>query len=168
MNSCAATTREDAHAQVRALLTQMRMVACGNAVMHKKLEEISDSIEVLTRAYMEPGIESFWLSCGLTETQRRIIAHLAQTPGRVVRKRQIHDALYFDRIDAPEPKLVDVMICKIRQQLKKFNAPYRIETVWGTGYRLLETEKAFDQPNPAPGADALAEHHRAMKALEAA
>ncbi|MFC3071509.1 winged helix-turn-helix domain-containing protein [Shinella pollutisoli] len=37
--------------------------------------------------------------------------------------------------DAPEIKIVDVLVCKIRKKLTGLDIP--IHTVWGEGYRLV-------------------------------
>lgn len=42
--------------------------------------------------------------------------------------------------DEPEPKIVDVFICKLRKKLKPFGIA--IETVWGVGYRVGPEVKA--------------------------
>lgn len=45
--------------------------------------------------------------------------------------------LYQDRNsekETPDPKIVDVWVCKIRAIVKKFNIPIEIQTVWGGGY----------------------------------
>ena len=54
-------------------------------------------------------------------------------------KESLMAALYSDRIDEPERKIVDVFVCKIRKKV----APHgvKIATVWGRGYRLEDRER---------------------------
>lgn len=51
-------------------------------------------------------------------------------------KDQIMHALYADRMtdETPEPKIVDVYICKLRAKLGRYDLT--IETLWGRGYQL--------------------------------
>lgn len=41
-----------------------------------------------------------------------------------------------DHMEATDPKMVDVMICKLRKKLKTVDPKLKIETVWGTGYYI--------------------------------
>lgn len=68
----------------------------------------------------------------LTQKEAALLAILAD--GRLYTKEYILGALYLHDEDAPELKIVDVFICKIRKKL----APYgvAIETLWGSGYRV--------------------------------
>ena len=44
-------------------------------------------------------------------------------------------------MDEPEPKIIDVFICKLRRKLEIAGARgVSIDTVWGQGYILRETE----------------------------
>lgn len=52
-------------------------------------------------------------------------------------KRSLYHALYGDRIDGgPDPKIIDVFVCKIRKKLAPLG--FVIETVWGRGYSLAD------------------------------
>ncbi len=73
-----------------------------------------------------------------------------------------------DKQDETDPKMVDVIICKLRKKLKTVDAALKIETIWGGGYcidadmkpRILaaaygETngkKEAGSQRQPAPAA----------------
>lgn len=39
-------------------------------------------------------------------------------------------------VDMPEVKIVDVMVCKLRNKLREVGASDAVATVWGMGYRL--------------------------------
>ena len=43
-------------------------------------------------------------------------------------------------MDEPEPKIIDVFMCKLRRKMEDFGAiGVSIDTVWGQGYILRET-----------------------------
>lgn len=44
-----------------------------------------------------------------------------------------------DHLEATDPKMVDVMICKLRKKLKMVDNKIKIETIWGSGY-YIETD----------------------------
>lgn len=70
---------------------------------------------------------------GLTATESKMF--MALLGGRLVSKEMLLSRLYFDRADdAPEIKIVDVYICKLRRKLRPFGVA--ILTEWGAGYRL--------------------------------
>jgi len=53
-------------------------------------------------------------------------------------------------MDEPEPKIIDVFICKLRRKLELAGARgVSIDTVWSQGYILRETEAM----NPASSSD---------------
>ena len=41
-----------------------------------------------------------------------------------------------DRLESTDPKMVDVMICKLRKRLKAADLSYTVMTVWGSGYYI--------------------------------
>ena len=68
----------------------------------------------------------------LTVTERKLLRSLSIA---VRSKEQIHAKLYGDDVDdAPKLKIIDVMVCKLRQKLKY--TPIAIETAWAEGYYL--------------------------------
>ena len=74
----------------------------------------------------------------LTPLEERLFSALASRPGKTLSKSAIYDAIYFDRAsadDLPDPKIIDILICKIRQKLPKDKG--QIETAWGRGYRFV-------------------------------
>lgn len=74
----------------------------------------------------------------LPRKEQQILNLLNSKPGRVFSRESIMNALYFDRADdAPEPKIVDVFITRIRNKLREKNMPVWIETLWGLGWRLV-------------------------------
>ncbi|GLQ09210.1 hypothetical protein GCM10007913_11420 [Devosia yakushimensis] len=74
----------------------------------------------------------------LTGKEMRVFSHLASRD--MGTKASIMAALYSDRIDEePNPKIVDVFVCKLRAKLKPYNV--HIRTIWGTGYALDDREQ---------------------------
>ncbi len=74
----------------------------------------------------------------LTSQENRLLGALLKMP--TVSKDAAMLALYSDRLgDAPNQKIIDVFVCKLRAKLK----PYEIviNTVWGVGYSLPGTSK---------------------------
>jgi two-component system cell cycle response regulator CtrA len=74
----------------------------------------------------------------LTAQECRVFGTLVNR--ELATKSAIMTALYHDRDDEAEEKIVDVFICKIRKKLKRFNI--EIKTVWGQGYCLPAAERA--------------------------
>lgn len=68
---------------------------------------------------------------------------------RQVEKSRLHGIVEHQRQtrspndhDPTDPKMVDVMICKLRKKLKIVDASLKIETVWGSGYYIETDMKA--------------------------
>jgi two-component system cell cycle response regulator CtrA len=119
--------------EVETLLAQIRARAAGADVAR-----LTDQISVLCRAIAAPSVDCGWTALGLTRLESRLMRALAERMDRVVDKSALMDALYFDRgREEPAPKIVDILVCKIRKKLK--GSAYSIETVWGQGYRARVT-----------------------------
>lgn len=79
-----------------------------------------------------------WLN--LTSREREVMALLMRR--EMVTRAQIHTLLYGDRSDGgPDPKIIDVFICKIRRKLQ--GTSIEIETMWGVGYKLTAASRAL-------------------------
>jgi len=66
-----------------------------------------------------------------------ILVELARRPGETRTKQQIMDALYGDE-DEPEIKIVDVLVCKLRQKIMEATGGIDvIQTIWGRGYQFV-------------------------------
>ena len=76
----------------------------------------------------------------LTKKEYEIANLLGVRRGAVLSKASFINHLYGGR-DEPESKIVDVFVCKLRHKLEKAGLKgAAIETVWGQGYKLVETE----------------------------
>ncbi|MGS1095843.1 winged helix-turn-helix transcriptional regulator [Aquamicrobium terrae] len=66
-----------------------------------------------------------------------ILVELARRPGEVRTKQQIMDALYGGE-DEPEIKVIDVLVCKLRQKIMEATGGLDvIQCVWGRGYQFV-------------------------------
>lgn len=82
----------------------------------------------------------------LTKKEYQILEILALRKGSVLSKESILDHLYGG-LDEPNPKIIDVFVCKIRKKLAAFGCGDVIETNWGRGYMLNEPREA-STPKP--------------------
>jgi len=86
----------------------------------------------------------------LTGKEFRIVEFLALRKGSVLSKTAFLSHLYGG-MDEPEPKIIDVFICKLRRKLELAGASgVSIDTVWGQGYILRETEAVNQTPGSLP------------------
>lgn len=94
-------------------------------------ERLQDRILVLEEL-LGMGIE--WpLFLGLTPHEGKVLGALMRR--EVQSKEGLLLALYGNRPgDAPEIKIIDVFICKLRKKLARFGIT--VDTLWGQGYRL--------------------------------
>lgn len=73
----------------------------------------------------------------LTKKEYQIAEILALRKGVVLSKEAILDHLYGG-LDEPNPKIIDVFICKIRKKLQFLGVDDFIETNWGRGYMAID------------------------------
>ena len=76
----------------------------------------------------------------LTRKEYEIVNLLGVRKGAVLSKTSFINHLYGGSGE-PESKIVDVFVCKLRQKLTKAGLEgAAIETVWGQGHKLIETQ----------------------------
>lgn len=76
----------------------------------------------------------------LTRKEYDMIELLSLRKGVTLTKDMFLDHLY-NGIDEPEPKIIDVFICKIRKKIAEFSdGEDYIETVWGRGYVMRDSQ----------------------------
>jgi two-component system cell cycle response regulator CtrA len=76
----------------------------------------------------------------VTGKEFSILELLSLRKGATVTKEMLLNHLYGG-MDEPEMKIIDVFICKLRKKLQlACNGTSHIETVWGRGYALRETD----------------------------
>jgi two-component system cell cycle response regulator CtrA len=89
----------------------------------------------------------------LTKKEYQIAEILALRKGAVLSKEAILDHLYGG-LDEPNPKIIDVFICKIRKKLQALGVEDFIETNWGRGYMVIDHRPDADREAPRQSAPA--------------
>lgn len=85
------------------------------------------------------GVADFHGVAGLTRKEATVVNALL-VHGRLSRERIYHECYGgFDASDMPEPKIVDVFICKIRKKLAPHNVS--IQNMWGFGFEMTGDNK---------------------------
>lgn len=168
----------------RALVTPVERVSsvCGRAIERGELQYMpplspadartSHLAEVLTlRAALDDAralnaeLQRQWLDdaerfhhvAKLTKSEARLVAALVKS-GRATKDR-LYWSLYGEDIDGGrDPKIIDVLICKVRNKLTPLGIT--IETYWGAGYgmtaenigkmRTLAGQQVIDSPPLVP------------------
>lgn len=99
---------------------------------------LTTQIEMLS---MATPLANSWIGLELTLKERRLLDCLASRPGMVFSKDALMNALYFDcPRDSPEPKIIDIFVCKLRGKLHETD--FRIRTHWGVGFSLVDANAA--------------------------
>ncbi|MDR0485053.1 MAG: response regulator transcription factor [Alphaproteobacteria bacterium] len=76
----------------------------------------------------------------LTSKEYSVLEILALKKGKPVSKEHLLDQLYGG-ISEPEPKIIDVFVCKIRDKIKKITGKNYIKTIWGQGYLISDLDE---------------------------
>ena len=71
----------------------------------------------------------------LTCMEHRVLTALASKPGTLVSKVELAVALYADKAHAAESNVIEVLISRVRKELRLAGAAGAVETVRGLGYR---------------------------------
>lgn len=74
-----------------------------------------------------------------TGLERRLFNFLRSKEGEIISVDSIMDGLYSANDDAPQPKIVDVVICRVRKKLR--GSAFIVETHSGKGRKLVRQEK---------------------------
>lgn len=93
--------------------------------------EKRDLLAQLVPSELRDNFPSKW---ALTPTESAMLAFLVARAPATRTKEQILSAIYPNIDDAPELKIIDVFVCKLRKKIDRFGL--KIETVWGYGYRI--------------------------------
>lgn len=80
----------------------------------------------------------------LTSKESKVFEFLLLRRGCTLSKRAILDHLYGG-IKEPTQKIVDVLICKIRNKIKKLTEKDYLKTMWGQGYRIDKSSSSSEQ-----------------------
>jgi len=98
-------------------------------------ETLREQVRQLRQQLVEGG-KNAPLSWGLTNVQRRLYAHLSSR--ELVTRESCMAVLYGHKLVQPDPKIIDVHLCKLRQKLA--GQGVEIVTHWGIGWSLSRTK----------------------------
>jgi DNA-binding response OmpR family regulator len=107
------------------------------------LKEI-DTLREAVRRYEELLKPSLYTprAWRLTPNEEAVLLVLYGAKTRVVHRERMPIGVYGILADAPEQKILDVFICKVRRKLMCAQTRIGIETVWGRGWRLTDESHA--------------------------
>jgi two-component system cell cycle response regulator CtrA len=106
------------HALVRRALGHgSALISCGNVTLDQARQIV--------------GVDG--RPVPLTPREFELLETLMLRRGMVLAKEQLMSRLYGDE-DAPEPRILDVFVCKLRRKLAAVGAAEILRTVWGRGY----------------------------------
>jgi DNA-binding response OmpR family regulator len=125
-------------------ITSIRCPHCGGKLIEDPLivgelvfENSKDIVEVSYKGIKLP----------FTKQQCGVLAAIVVAGGRIVTKEFIYESIFWNyNGDGPDQKLIDVILCRIRLLLKRFNVPIEIETVWGRGLRAVSVKEKANVP----------------------
>jgi two-component system cell cycle response regulator CtrA len=101
-----------------------------NRQLREERDLLKEQVAFLIAALM--GENPLPLEWNLTESEERIMRVILTR--EYASKDAIMAALYWDKDEPGEDKIVNVMVCKIRKKLKRF--AINIKTHWGRGFYL--------------------------------
>lgn len=82
-----------------------------------------------------------------SKSESEILGIFIKRLGRVVTKESLWILLYGHLPNAePDPKIIDVFVCKIRKKLAAHKIPVAIDNIWGRGWMIRELPR--EQANP--------------------
>lgn len=121
-------------ARVKAQLRRYQKNDAGN-------QETDREKVVVGKLSMLPASYEAWMgqeTLNLTTKEFEILLLLAKSPGQVFTKTQIYEQVWgYEGIC--DDNSIAVYINRIREKIKIYSYPY-IKTMWGVGYKLVESE----------------------------
>ena len=143
---CSRSTINRRVAKIGVTITGNRRViakTCRQQVQSMKASEaveyLLDVVEELCSG-QDDDLVTKVISHGFTPTESQILLAIFSTD--MMSKDRLFAAIYGARAsgEMPEIKIIDVLICKIRNKLKSIGWPVSIETLWGRGYYGVRAE----------------------------
>lgn len=113
---------------------QRGALASDNANLRARVSDLEEQLRALgNRGQNVANRLRGW--CGLTGKEARMLSLLLDRG--IASKESLYVHLYESRLDSdsPEPKIIDVFVCKIR---KKLPEGVTIGTKWGFGYEISD------------------------------
>ena len=114
----------------------MNRAMTANLVSIAEMEELRERNRQLEKALT--GLEETGLAMRLGLTPSEFAIYRVLKTHRIASREALMLALYSDRADdPPDPRTIDVLVCKLRRKL----LPHDLSIVsqWGTGWRLLSS-----------------------------
>ncbi len=154
------TTHADVRAKVRALdmgADDVQTSFCPVEELLARVRAIQRRVEGRTQSVLRVGnlelstdaheISVRGVRVHFTPKEYAILEFLARKPGRPVSKGACLSYLYGGE-DEPDPKILDVIICRVRKKLATAGVPHLLESVRGYGFKL-SLEQTDDEPQRA-------------------
>jgi two-component system, cell cycle response regulator CtrA len=117
----------------RELIARIRAIVRRSKGHDRSAIEIGD----LTVDLEQKTVEVDRQRIPLTAKEFGILELMALRKGTVVTKEAFLNHLYGG-MDEPEPKIVDVFICKLRKKLQDATGKNYVQTIWGRGYKVAD------------------------------
>jgi two-component system, OmpR family, alkaline phosphatase synthesis response regulator PhoP len=118
-------------ARVRAVMRRTQLAAVRDDVVR-----VGESI-TLDAPRMQAQVDG--RDVVLTATEFQLLLHMARQPGRVFTRAQLLDAVHGVAIESYE-RAIDAHVKNIRRKIEADpRAPRHLQTVFGVGYRLVDT-----------------------------
>lgn len=113
--------------------------------LRAQIDELEEKNRLLKEA-LAPSLSTVFVAAMLFSSKEAdIVSMLLAHP--LCTKESIMVGLYSNSPEWPEPKIIDVFICRIRARFKRFNLLdpdfplIKIETIWGRGYRMPKEQQ---------------------------
>jgi two-component system cell cycle response regulator CtrA len=112
------------------------------ARLRDRIEELEDALGI----NIEP-----WFGLGLNHQESRLFAALMKRDA-VTKEQGMAAICGADPDDRPDPKIIDVLVCRLRRKLRPYGI--KIGTIWGQGHRMDPHSKENARALVCPAAGA--------------
>jgi DNA-binding response OmpR family regulator len=134
---------------IRPMIAKVRFpekcCECGQLI-----EYDNDKPIVMGSLVLRPGFQTAeWQgkSVYFTASEFATLVFIAKRSDTLARKMSIYTKVFEQEDGTPDPKIVDVIVCKIRSKLTSIGGAGLIGTIWGQGYRIDLTNQSLPKAN---------------------